>query len=340
MSQDSQKLMQSLQLREFAPTYLLDGDEPYYIDQLTKFFENEILTPGEADFNLKIYYGKEVAGKDIVLACRQFPMFAEKLVVILKDAGQMPLTELNALEEYIVKPSPSTVFVIEHRFKKIDGRTKIIKAIKSKGTHFQSDKLKDDKEVVAWIKQFGAGIKFKIEDPEAELLSTYLGNDIQKIINELEKVRINAPNDPVLSKELIQKYIGISREYNVIQFPDTFINRDYEKMYRMIAYFEANPKSAPLPLLVGMFYSQLTKLYQAHFVKNLSDKEIASAIGMPPYSVNNLLGKLKFWPLKRVEHCMLVLAKYNTKGVGIDSGTTDDVPLLKEMMAQMMFGTT
>ena len=338
MSQDFKKLMQSLQLREFAPTYLLDGEEPYYIDLITKFFETGILSPAEADFNLKVFYGKDVLGKDLVAACRQFPMFAEKLVVILKDAGQMPQVELNALEEYIAKPSPTTVFVIEHRFKKMDGRIKILKTIKSKGVHFTSDKLKDERDVVAWIRQFGAGIKFKIEEPEAQLLATYLGNDLQKVTNELEKVRINAPNDQVLSKELIQKYIGISREYNAMEFPDSFINRDYDKMYRMMAYFAANPKSAPLPLVVGTFYSQFTKLYQANFLRNLPDKDVAAAIGMSPYHVGALMGKLKYWPLHRVEHCMLVLARYNAKGMGIDNGTADDVELLKEMVAQMMFG--
>src|ERR1035437_6029304 len=146
MTAELKKLFQSLQLRQFAPVYLIDGEEPYYLDMITSYFENEILTPAERDFNLLVLYGKDAEWADVVNACRRFPMFADKQVVILKDAAQLKggsgdLKGLNSLLSYIQNPSPTTIFLIEHPYKKADGKTRFVKQIKEKGVHFTSDKI-------------------------------------------------------------------------------------------------------------------------------------------------------------------------------------------------------
>jgi DNA polymerase-3 subunit delta len=332
MTAELKKLFQSLKLRQFAPVYLIDGEESYYIDIITDYFENQILTPAERDFNLLVLYGKDSDWAEVVNACRRFPMFAEKQVVILKDAAQ--LKGLNELANYIQKPSPTTIFVIEHRFKKADGKTKLVKYSKEKGIHFTSDKIRDE-QIPQWIQAQGAEMDFRIGERESQILATYLGNDLQKIINEIEKVRINVPGEKELTTQLIQKYIGISREYNVFELPEALTSGDRDKLYRMLAYFLANPKSAPMVLIVASFYSHFNRLYLANYVKGKTDKDAAAAIGVSPYRVRDIMTTAQQWPLHRVERCLLLLGKYSTMAVGIKySG--GDRELLKEMVGQLL----
>jgi DNA polymerase-3 subunit delta len=332
MNADYKKLLQSVKNRQFAPFYLVDGEEPYYLDKIASVFENEILAPAERDFNLSILYGRDSTWSDVVNACRRFPMFAEKQVVILKDAAQ--LKDLNELAGYLERPSPTTVFLIEHRFKKTDGRGKLVKLAKEKGMYFTSDKLRED-QVPQWIRSYGDEIGFKIGDRESEILATYLGNDLQKIENEIEKVRINIPGESALTPAYIQKFIGISREYNVFAFPEALTSGDRDKVYRMLAYFIANPKSAPMPLLIGTFYTHFNRLYQANFLRGKSDKDAAAALGTSPYRVKEIMGAAQQWPLTKVERCMLLLGKYSTMAVGINNSAGDG-ELLKEMVGQML----
>ncbi len=331
MIQELNKLFQSLQNKQFAPFYLVDGEEPYYIDLITNYFEEKILQPAERDFNLITLYGKDTEWADVVNACRRFPMFAERQVVILKDAAQM--RSLNELVPYLEKPAPTTVFLIEHRFKKTDGRGKLVKIAKDKGYYFTSDKIKDE-QVPQWIHNYGININFHVGERESQILATYLGNDLQKIVNEIDKIRINVPEEKNLTADLIQKYIGISREYNVFEFPEALTSGDKDKLYRMLSYFIANPKSAPMPLVIGSFYSHFNKLYQVHFVRGKNEKEAAAALGTYPSRLKDLMNSARNWPLQRVEYCLLVIGRYSAKAVGIDNKTYDG-ELLKEMIGKL-----
>jgi len=339
MSAEYNKIIQMLEMKQFAPVYLADGEEPYYLDKLTGYFETAILNESERDFNLTVLYGKEVQWQDVVTACRRFPMFAERQVVILKDAASLRGGEgddkgLNSLLSYINNPSPATVFFIEHPFKKADVRTKFVKKVKEKGVHFTSDKIRDEK-IPDWVEQYGKEIGFAVPRQEAEMLASYLGNDLQKIVNEIQKIRINVPDDKQLTAQLIQKYIGISKEYNIFDFPAALTSNNRDKLFRMLSFFLSNSKAAPMPLIIGSFYNHFNRLYAAHFVKGKSDKEIASALGMSPYFVKDTMSALNSWPLQRVERCILLLGRYNNMAVGINS-TADDRELLREMVGRMM----
>lgn len=331
MTAEFKKLIQSLQSKKYAPVYLVDGEEPYYLDMITDYFEEKILEPQERDFNLMVMYGKDAEWADVVNACRRFPMFAEKQVVILKDAAQM--RSLNELVGYLENPSPSTIFLIEHRFKKADGRSKLLKLAKEKGIHFTSDKIKDDL-VPTWIQNHGVETGFHVGERESQILATYLGNDLQKIVNEIEKVRINVPDEKHLTAELIQKYIGISREYNVFEFPEALMNGDKDKLYRMLAYFVANPKAAPMVLIIGSFYNQFNRVYQAHFIQGKSEKDAAAALGTWPSKLREIMTTAAKWPLPKTECALMMIGEYSAKTVGIDSNVADS-ELLKEMVGRL-----
>lgn len=330
MNAEYKKILQGLKTHQYAPVYLIDGEEPYYIDALTTHFENDILQPNERDFNLITLYAKDVTWADVVNACRRFPMFAEKQVVILKDAAQ--LKTLNELIGYIEKPSPTTVLLIEHRFKKADGKTKFVKTAKEKGIYWTSEKLKDDK-IPDWIQEYGKEIGFKVGHQEAEVLTSHLGNDLQKIANEIEKVRINIPDEKELTLAHISKYIGISRDYNIFEFPVVLTNGDLAKLYKMLHYFLVSPKAAPMVLVIGSFYSHFNKLYMANFLRGKSDKEVTAAIGYWGYK--EIMAATQYWPLARVERALLLLSKYSTMAVGIKNNT-EDRELLKELIGQLL----
>lgn len=332
MDSGLKKIFKDLQAKQYAPVYLIDGEETYYIDQLTAYFETGILQPSERDFNLLVLYGRDVQWQDVVNACRRFPMFAERQVVIIKDAAQ--LKDLGELSSYIEKPSPTTILLIEHRFKKTDGRSKLLKYVKDKGIYYTSEKIKDE-HLPDWIQGYGNEVGFSIGENEARLMAANMGNDLQKIANEIEKIRINVPEEKVLSLQLIQKYIGISKEYNVFDLPDTLTGNDREKLYKMLNYFFANPKSAPMPLLAGTFYSHFNKLYQACYMVGKPEKDIVTALGTYSSRVKSIMATVQNWQLPRVERCLLLISKYSAMSVGINS-STDDTELLKEFMAQMM----
>jgi DNA polymerase-3 subunit delta len=331
MTAEFKKLIQSLQSKKYAPVYLVDGEEPYYLDMITDYFEEKILDPQERDFNLMIMYGKDAEWADVVNACRRFPMFAEKQVVILKDAAQM--RSLNELVGYLENPSPTTIFLIEHRFKKADGRSKLLKLAKEKGIHYTSDKIKDDL-VPTWIQNYGVEIGFHVGERESQILATYLGNDLQKIVNEIEKVRINIPDEQHLTAEQIQKYIGISREYNVFEFPEALMNGDKDKLYRMLAYFVANPKAAPMVLIIGSFYNQFNRVYQAHFIHGKSEKDAATVLGTWPSKLREIMTIAAKWPLSKTELALMMIGEYSAKAVGIESNVAD-TELLKEMVGRL-----
>jgi DNA polymerase-3 subunit delta len=319
------QILQDLQKGNFASVYLMDGEEPYYIDKLLHHFEEKILVPEERDFNLITLYGKESEWKDVVNAARRFPMFAERMVVILKEAWQMK--DLGELSGYIENPSPSTILVIEHRFKKLDGRNKLAKLIPKKGVYFTSEKLKEE-EVPQWVAGFGKSQGFEIGAQEAEMLAVYLGNDLQKISNELEKIVINETGLKQLTVQHIEKYIGISREYNVFDLPDVLFRGDSSKLARMVSYFAANPKSAPMALVIGTFYGYLNKLYLCYYSK--ADFQADRKLGI--WSHHRKASQR--FTLTHIHRSITLLEEYSCKMVGIGN-SSGDTALLKEMTAKL-----
>lgn len=333
MTAELNKLLQSLNNRQYAPFYLVDGEEPFYIDLITRHFEEKILTPAEKDFNLIILYGKDVEWADVVNACRRFPMFAERQVVILKDAAQMKT--LNQLEGYLQHPAPTTVFLIEHRFKKADGRSKLVKLAKDHGAYFTSSKVKDE-QIPGWIENYGRETGFHIGEREAQILAMYLGNDLQKIVNEIEKVRINVPEERALTTQLIQRFIGISHEYNVFELPVALTTGNKDKLYRMLSYFIANPKSAAMPLVIGTFYTHFNLIYQVHAMNGRSEKEISTTLNLYRDRQRETMTAARNLSMPKIERCLVMLSEYSAKAVGIGSNA-DNGELLKEMIGKLEY---
>lgn len=324
---DFNRILSLLKSKQYNPLYLLEGEEAFYIDQLIDIFDEQILDADQKDFNLITLYGKDSEWSDVINACSRFPMFAEHTIVILREALQ--LKNMDELIPYFKKPTASTIFVIDHRGKETNSKDKWARTIAdSGGIIFKSQKL-SEAEMPGWIQQYGGMQKLKIEKEQAETLAAYLGNDLQKITNELDKVRINEPELSVLSPELIEKYIGISRDYNFLDLPKVIFQNDTVKLSRMLTYFVANPKSAPLPPLVATFYTFADKIYRCYSVPNDFNNPDSKAL----YYYREYAARFS---VETIHKFIVLLNDLALKTVGINTGTKNDGEILKEMVAKLI----
>jgi DNA polymerase III subunit delta len=327
-------IIASIQARNYVPVYGLDGEEPYYIDKITDYIEHNILAPAEKDFNLTVFYGRDANWVDVVSACRRYPtMNADRQIVIVKEAQTMK--DIGKLDVYLENPVPTTILVIAHKYKKFDGRTVLTKLIQKKGIYFTSDVIKEY-NIKTWITNYLSEKKLKAAPAVVETLSVYLGTDLQKIINEIDKVLLNVPDAKELTADLVEKYIGISREYNVFELPNTILNADVEKTFRMLNYFIANPKDAPMVMVLGSLFNNFQKLYAYHFVANSSQGEIASALKISPYFVKDYIGFARRYNLQKTEMALLIIKDYNLKALGVENSASQE-GLLKELIAKLFY---
>lgn len=328
------QIMSDISARKFAPVYLLDGEESYYIDKITDALEEKVCAEHERDFNQTIMYGKDTQWSDVVSACRRYPAFAEKQLVVLKEAQSMK--EFEKLAIYFDNPLDTTVFVVGYKNKTFDGRSAFLKKLPSNVVRFTSNKVREY-DTEKWIAKYLSQHKINASDQVIALLGTYLGNDLQRIVNEIDKVKINVPDLKELTPQLLEKYIGISREYNVFELPAVVMKQDKVATFRMLNYFLANMKDAPLELVVASFYSNFSKLYKFHYCSNKSDGEIAGIIGLAPFFVKDYRNYARFYNLQRTEQCLKLLYEYNGKMVGIDNAA-ERPSLLKELTTRIFFG--
>jgi DNA polymerase III subunit delta len=329
---DLKTILNQIKNKDTKAIYALDGEEPYFIDTICDAFENNVLAPAEKDFNLTIMYGKDSNWVDVVNACKRFPMFAEKQVVILKEA--QTLKDFGSLEAYFEKPMASTIFVIAHKYKKFDARLKATKVLLKNAESFTSNVIKEN-AMPDWIMDCAKSKAIKIDGSVAALLYNYLGNDLQKISNELDKVQLNLAADKMLTKEIVAKFIGNSKEYGVFEMPDAIVKKQKDKVYAMLKYFLANPKEAPMVLMLGSLYNKFSQIYGWHSLRGMPDKDVAAALKMSPFFVRDLAGQAQYFNLQKSSLALDIIYEYNLKTVGINN-TASEGGLLKELVSKLL----
>jgi len=326
-----EQLMKSLRQKEYKPVYCIDGDELFYLEQVAAYIEGQILNEAEKDFNQTVLYGNEVTWGDVLNACRRYPMFAERQVVVLKNAHL--LEDLPELTAYVENPMPTTLLLIDHRGKKLDGKTRLYKAIQKKGVYFNSPRIKED-QVPGWIRSFGNSIGFSIGPEAAEKVALYLGSDLQHIANEINKIRISEPGAKELSNDLIQKFMGVSHEFSPFELGATIVENKLDRLQLMLNYFMANPKAAPSPLMAAGLYTYFNKCYVALQLQSMSDGE-AKAAGYQSWMFKDIYPALRRFPPGAWEGALLILADYSANSVGIGSQASD-ASLLKELTGKLL----
>ncbi len=317
----------------YKPFYWLEGEEEYFIDKVIEYAENKILNESETSFNLTVFYGKDANWPDIINACRRYPMFAERQVVILKEAQQM--RDVEKLETYIENPLLSTIFVVSYKEKKIDGRTKFAKLIKEKGFLLTTKKIYDN-QLPQWTEDMVNAKGFDITRKALMLLVDHIGNDLSRLENEIEKILVNLGKRKAINEEDIEEFIGISKEFNVFEFQNAIATKDMARCMRIIQYFEANPKAAPIQLILPSFYSFFSKLYMIYGLNSRDEKAVAAAIGVNPFFVKDYLLAAGQYSFTEVEKAILELHQYNLRSLGVRDIGTEDASLLKEMVFKII----
>lgn len=315
----------------FQPVYFLQGEEDYYIDKIINYAEDNLLPAEEASFNLTIIYGRDAEKAQVENACKRYPMFAEKQVVIIKEAQFMK--ELDKLDAYIENPLVSTVLIIAYKGKSYDKRSKFYKTVAKHAELFTSEKIKDDK-LQSWINDLVKEKGLTISSKAAVLMEQHIGNDLSRIANEIDKLTINLGESKNIDVDEIETYIGISKEYNVFELASAIAYKDFTKAFTMVQYFENNPKAVPIQMALPALYSNFSKVYAAFGVNSTSDSDLKSVFNY--YTMQQGKAMMKNYGRQGVEQILLLLHQYNLKSIGIGEGSGNQQTLLREMLAKMM----
>jgi len=328
-----EKILAGLKKQEYKPVYWLEGEEEFFIDQVIEYAEKNILSDSEASFNLTIFYGRDTSWPDLFNACTKYPMFSDKQVVILKEAQAMK--DVERLENYVEKPLSSTLLFVAYKGKKLDGRTKLAKLLKDKAVLLSSKKLYDN-ELPEWTSELIKMKGFSINNRALSLLIDHIGNDLNRLNNEVNKLILNLGSRKNITEDDVETFVGISKEFNVFELQQAIANKDLYKAVRIIQYFESNPKAAPIQLIFPSLYNYFSKVQMIYTVPSRDEKTVAAAIGVNAYFVRDYLQTAIKFSSHEIERVLLLLHQYNLKGIGVNDAGTTDAMLLKEMTVKMI----
>lgn len=329
------QLVSDIKKRNFKPIYFLMGEEPYYIDKISDYIQESILTEDERGFNQMVLYGRDVTIDEIVGNAKRFPMMAEYQVIIVKEAQDLSRTIENLIE-YAKNPQPSTILVFNYKYKTIDKRKSLYKVLNKSAVVYESSKLYDN-QIPGWINQVLAGKNYSITPKGAQMLTEFLGTDLSKISNELDKLKIVLPEGTQITPELIEENIGISKDYNNFELHKAIGYRDVVKANKIINYFGENPKDNPMVLTVGFLYTYFSRVLQLHGLHDKSSRSVASALKISPYFTEEYIVAARNYPMKKVSAIISDLRTFDVKGKGVGANAIPQSDLLKELMVRIMY---
>lgn len=347
MAQTFENIIQDLKNKVYSPVYLLQGEEPYYIDVISDYIEQHVLDDMEKEFNQTILYGKDVDLLTLISQAKRYPMMSNYQVVIVKEAQNLKnlvtkekkaakgdREEINPMEVYLQNPVPSTLLVLCFKYDKVDGRSKISKMFDKAGVVFESKKLYENR-LPAWVKQYCTAKKYKINERATQLIAEYIGSDLSRISNELDKLMINVPSTIEITPEHIEQNIGISKDFNVFELNDALSTRNALKANRIVNYFAANPKANPFVVTLGSLFAHFNKLITYHCLPDKS--KAASAMGINPYFIKDIERAASAYQIPKLVNIISILREYDLKSKGMgSSGNITEGELLKEMVFKIM----
>jgi DNA polymerase III subunit delta len=328
-----EKILGNWAKKTFKPVYWLEGEEEFYIDQVMDFAEHNLLPAAEAEFNLTIFYGRDADWAQVINACRRYPMFAEKQVVLLKEAQHMK--EIDKLEGYIMAPLPTTIFVVGYKAKGVDKRTKLYKVLQTNAEVLTTKKIPEGK-MQEWIIELAKTKGYTIQPKSAALLEEHTGNDLSRIANEIDKLSVNLQGKNVITEDDIEKYIGISKEYNVFELQAAIAKKDLARSIKIINYFESNPKAAAIQMVLPALYAYFSKIYAVYGMVDKSDAALKPLFYFNPISLSQAKDAMKNYGYPGIEKMLLLMHHYDLKSKGVGDNGTSGAMLMKEMVVKMM----
>lgn len=324
------KIVNDIKNDNSKPIYFLMGDEPYFIDKLSDYMEQNLLSEDEKGFNQTVLYGRDVTIEEIVSTAKRYPMMAERQVVIIKEAQDLS-KNIDKLESYVENPMQSTVLVFCYKYKTLDKRKKMTKSLDKVGVVFESKKLYDN-QVGDWIKRVLSAKNYTIEPKATAMLVEFLGADLSKISNELEKLQIILPKGSMISAKDIEENIGFSKDFNNFELLNALGSRNQLKAYQIAQYFSDNQKANPLVVTTSTVFGFFIKILKYHGLKDRNPKNVASALGVSPFFLKDYDLALKNYPMRKVSQIVTTLRELDIKSKGVGANALPQSDLLREML--------
>lgn len=331
---DFKSILKDIADKKIAPLYVLHGEEPYFIDLLSDAIIEHAVDESEKDFNLQVLYGKDVDASTIMSEARSFPFMGERKVVVIREAQD--LKDIYELEKLLPQLVETNVLVLCHKYKALDGKRKFTKDAGSKGVVFKSEKVKDY-QLADWIVNFVRSLGYDITPKAAALLGEFLGNDLSRIVNELNKLAIVLEPGTRISDVHIEENIGISKDYNIFELNNAVAIRDIKKVFQIADYFEKNPKDHSIIAVIPSLFKLFTNMMRVHFAENKTKEFIASKVGLHPFVAQELIKNSANFPPKVLARNVEILHNYDLKAKGVNNASTSDGQLLKEMLIQLLY---
>ena len=327
-------ILRSIEMNDFAPIYFLMGQEPFFIDQISKRIEHSALKEEEKAFNQFILYGKQTSIQQIVMSARRAPMLAKRQVVFVKQAHDLTRS-IDDLSDYAENPVASTILVLEYKHKELDKRKRLYKSLLKSSVILLSKKLYDN-QLPEWVSSLILGKGKKITPKASALLIENVGNDLTRINKELEKLFLAEPNSVTIVEEMIQNHIGISKQYNNFELQKAILNRNIEQANRIILQFSKNPNNHPIVVILSVLYNFFIKLIQYHTLPNKSQPAVAKALKINPYFVKDYVIGARNFSLKKSVKVISYLRDTDRKSKGVGVKPISDFGLLSELVFKMV----
>ncbi len=328
-----EEIISNLKKKIYHPIYFLMGEETYFIDKISDYIADNVLTEAEKGFNQTVLYGKDTEPQTIISNARRFPMMANYQVIIVREAQN--IKKIEDLETYAKNPLKSTILVINYKYKTLDKRKTFPKLLDQKGVLFESKKIYDN-QLPTWISSYLKSQQYTISPQAAAMISEFLGADLSKVANELDKLIISLPVGTQITPDHIEKNIGISKEFNVYELQNALGERDLLKANRIINYFGANQSSNPVPMVISSLFSYFSKILNYHFLEDKSQNNVASVLQVHPFFVKTYVAAAKNYSIKKLVEIVTILREYDMKTKGFGSISASPADLQREMIYRIL----
>jgi DNA polymerase-3 subunit delta len=327
-------LKKAIKSRKFAPVYFLHGEEAFFIDEISDLIASYALNESERDFNFNLLYGKDTSIDDIKSVANKYPMMADRQVVIVREAQD--LKKLDQLSAYLQNPVSSTILVLCYKHKKLDKRTKFYKTLKDQAQVFQAGKVSEQK-LPQWIEAYLHEQGYGIQPKASYLLTEYLGSDLKKVTNELDKLLLDDQVSKEVTIEDIEKNVGISKDYNIFELQNALGRKDVVTTTKIVNYYRANPKANPMPMLTASLFSYFSKLFSLVYKEEkATNEELARAVGIPNFVLNEHVKAAQHFKNK-FDEVFEIIHEYDLRARGIDDAGTPEPELMREMLYRLLY---
>lgn len=316
--------------KKYLPVYLLMGEEPFYIDQISNYIQNNVLDDMQKEFDLSVVYGKDTDINQLINLARRYPMMSPKQVVILKEAQL--IKDLDKLQYYLANYSKQTILVICYKYGTVDGRKKWVNELKNIGLVYESRKLRDY-EIIPWISKYSKSKNISFDEKALQMLADFIGTDLSRLVNEIDKLSITKPkNSNIITPEAIEKNIGISKDFNIFELQDALTSKDILKANRIVNYFADNKKNNPMVVILSQLFNFFSNLMMYHYLPNKQPEAVAAEFKINPFFAKNYQRAANTFNAWKTMQIISLIREADALCKGVDNASTDDGEILRELI--------